>query len=154
MALLSILSFCAPLIGLCDVFLMITSAYFLSRFVIWLVAIVFPCYPFFGLFVYLKFLCPVSLLFSLWHWAHGLLVVKCIRDSPEYHGNLRRTGQHLRIFHYHCLFHFKHVGFLFGSSKPHGITLPWSPSSATVSLPPLSPSLIFPTTVPHTLYSV
>ena len=33
------------------------------------------CFSLFGLFVVLKFLSPVSLLFSLWHWAQGLYYV-------------------------------------------------------------------------------
>ena len=66
------LGVCAPLVVLFHAFLLITSACFLSSFVTWLVAIVLHCYSLFGLFVDLKFSCPVTFLFSLLHWAPGL----------------------------------------------------------------------------------
>ena len=42
---------------------------FLSRLIRWFVAFVLHCFSLFALFVVLKFSSPVSLLFSLWHWA-------------------------------------------------------------------------------------
>ena len=41
----------------------------LSRLIRWFVTFVLHCFSLFALFVDLKFLCPVFLLFSLWHWA-------------------------------------------------------------------------------------
>ena len=48
---------------------------FLSRLIRWFVAFVLHCFSLFALFVVLKFSSPVSLLFSLWHWAQGLYSV-------------------------------------------------------------------------------
>ena len=48
---------------------------FLSRLIRWFVAFVLHCFSLFALFVVLKFSSPVSLLFSLWHWAQGLYFV-------------------------------------------------------------------------------
>ena len=42
---------------------------FLSWFITWFVAYVFLCFSLFALFVDMKFSCPESFLFSLWHWA-------------------------------------------------------------------------------------
>jgi len=50
-------------------------SYLLSRLIRWSVAFVLHCFSLFALFVYLKFSCPKSLLFSLWHWAQGLYSV-------------------------------------------------------------------------------
>ena len=59
-----ILNVCASLIVLLNVFWVIASAGSLSRFVTWLVAVVFSCFSLFAFFVYLKFSCPLSFLFS------------------------------------------------------------------------------------------
>ena len=76
---LLMLGVCAPLVVLIDVFLLITSACFLSGFVTWFVAVVLHCYSLFGLFVDLKFvqiihkrvlLCPASATEEKRHWGH------------------------------------------------------------------------------------
>ena len=48
---------------------------FLSKLIRWFVVFMLHCFSLFGLFVVLKFLSPVSLLFGLWHWAQGLYYV-------------------------------------------------------------------------------
>ena len=57
---------------------------FLSRLIRWLVAFVLLCFSLFGLFVVLKFLSPVSLLFSLWHWAQECSFVDYL-NTYRYH---------------------------------------------------------------------
>ena len=67
----------------CGVMWCICSDYFscfLSRLIRWFVAFVLHCFSVFALFVYLKFLCPESLLFSLWHWAQGLYSVASLHN--------------------------------------------------------------------------
>ena len=73
--------------------LVITSAVFLSRFVIWLVAVVFSCFPLFALFVYLKFSCPLSLLFSLCHWAQKCFIVVYLNRGMTGHFSYRHSDK-------------------------------------------------------------
>ena len=62
---------------------------FLSRLIWWFVAFVLHCFSLFGLFVVLKFSSPVSLLFSLWHWAQECSLVDYLNtfsnDSLVWH---------------------------------------------------------------------
>ena len=54
---------------------------FLSRMLRWLVASVLLCFSLFGLFVVLKFLSSVFLLFSLWHWAQECSFVVYLNNT-------------------------------------------------------------------------
>ena len=53
---------------------------FLSRLIRWFVAFVLHCFSLFALFVVLKFSSPVSLLFSLWHWAQECSLVDYLNN--------------------------------------------------------------------------
>jgi len=65
---------------------------FLSRLIRWFVAFVLHCFSVFALFVYLKFSCPESLLFSLWHWAQGLYSVASPHNSVSDTGHKSALG--------------------------------------------------------------
>ena len=89
-------------------FLVITSAGFFSRFVTWLVAVVFSCLPLFALFVYLKFSCPLSLLFSLWHWAQECSIVVYLNRLWALHSRNFRTTFYTALLLLHTIFYLLH----------------------------------------------
>jgi len=79
------------LVVLMDAFFSDYFSSFLSWFITWFVACVFLCFSLFALFVDMKFSCPESFLFSLWHWVQECSIVVYL-NSKDLSPYTKSTG--------------------------------------------------------------